>query len=110
MSGTEIQPPWIAFPGHPPRTFFWREAGQPWLDQVWRPFWANLSPAEQAAYLAKFVPPREWVDGFFDASWDAELEEIDRQDAAYLEAERNRRAEARPAPSWLRRVARWLGR
>ena len=104
MNEAEIMPPWIAFPGQPPRTFFWREAGEPWLCHVWQPFWNGLDAHQRAAYLAKFPPSQEWIDLFFDESWDAELSEIDRQDAEYLATERERRAQHGQRLGWFRRL------
>ncbi|STX40810.1 Uncharacterised protein [Legionella donaldsonii] len=61
MKETEmIEPPWILYPEFGPLDFFWREAGQPWMDYVWRPFWYALTEEQKAAYLKQYPEPKEW--------------------------------------------------
>jgi hypothetical protein len=56
----EIRPPWIEFPGIIPGDFFWREAGEYWFHDVWRPYWESLSPVEKEEYLARWQVPEDW--------------------------------------------------
>lgn len=56
----EIEPPWIAYPGYPPGDFFWRDAGEPWVHYVWKPYWDSLTREEQEAYLQRWNAPEEW--------------------------------------------------
>jgi hypothetical protein len=68
-------PPWVRYPAIDSGDFFWREAGQPWLVQVWEPFVHNLSPERLAEYLAKYPPPEDWRQMYFDPEtrdfWDS---------------------------------------
>ena len=61
-----IEPPWVVYPNIHPMEFFWRDAGQPWLDYFWRPFWHSLSEEEQAKYLQKYPAPKAWLESSID--------------------------------------------
>ncbi len=56
----EVKPPWEMYPGFPPYDFFWRDAGQPWMDYCWRPYWKSLDIRSQQQYLKRWQPPKEW--------------------------------------------------
>jgi hypothetical protein len=56
----EIPPPWIQYPGYPPGDTFWRQTGEAWFTEVWRPYWERLRPDEQAAYLERWNVPEAW--------------------------------------------------
>jgi len=58
--GKAIEPPWIAYPGFPPADTFWRQSGEIWLHEIWRPYWHQLTETEKAAYLNKWPPPDVW--------------------------------------------------
>lgn len=76
----EINPPWVQFPGFEPGDFFWRDAGQPWLVYVWRPYYDSLTPKEQEDYLRRWKVPKEWQDFYFDPEFQKWLEAIDEED------------------------------
>ena len=75
----EIKPPWISYPTVPPDDFFWREAGEPWLNLVWRPFWDSLDKVARDEYLDRFPPPEVWQTSFLDDRLDRLMAEIDSE-------------------------------
>ncbi len=81
MKTNEIEPPWVWRPKFPPSDFFWRDAGDPWLNYVWRPYWHNLPDEEKEGYLHRWNVPDEWRFFSLDINekWNEELAEIDRQ-------------------------------
>jgi hypothetical protein len=83
MKRDEIPPPWIAHPGREPGDFYWREAGEPWLWDVWRPFWDQLDDTQRQAYLGRWpAPSREWLDLVLTDDLQHRLDEGDAQDRA----------------------------
>jgi hypothetical protein len=59
------RPPWIRYPHLNSCDFFWRDAGQTWLVEVWEPFVHSLPPDRLSAYLAKYPPPEDWRQLYF---------------------------------------------
>lgn len=103
----EPKPPWVAYPGIPPDEFFWREAGEPWLNLVWRPFWNALDEAGRERYLTRWPPPDVWRADFLDDALDRLVAEIDREDGITGLPPPGKRP---PGRSWLTRsLARLLG-
>ncbi len=92
----------MAYPDVPPRAFFWREAGQPWLEDVWRPFWHALDDAARQDYLSRYPPPKLWLETFLDDRLDQLVAEIDAQD------EIGPPVPAPPRRGPLARLRRWL--
>lgn len=62
----EIEPPWIKYPGYGPGDSFWRQAGESWFCDLWKPFWESLSPSEQEEYLQRWEVPESWLLFYFD--------------------------------------------
>ncbi len=77
MSSTEIEPPWVAYPGFPPGDFFWRDAGEPWMVHVWEPYWRSLDQQRQAEYLLRWKVPDAWRMFYFDRNFRDWLETTD---------------------------------
>jgi hypothetical protein len=73
----EISPPWVEYPGFPPGDFFWREAGEPWLTQVWEPYWKSLSPEQLEEYLQRWNVPDAWRMLYFDPAFREWLDSVD---------------------------------
>ena len=105
---TDVTPPWIAYPNQPPFAFFWREAGEPWLNEVWLPFWRSLGDSEKQAYLKRRPPPQEWLDYLLADPADDELARIDAEDiASGALTPTGRAAQAKTPPrrkTWLERI------
>lgn len=109
----EQSPPWKVFPDMTPWQVAARQGLQEtWVDQVWRPFWAALTPTQRQAYLDHWGASDEWrhairatfePDPDFDA--EADLAESER----YL-AERRAAASKAQAGGWVQRIGRLLGR
>ena len=72
-----MAPPWVVRPGTLPADAVWRQSGEVWLNDVWRPFWDSLTPQEQACYLALWPPPREWWEFYLDPAFQAWLRSDD---------------------------------
>jgi hypothetical protein len=106
-------PPWQVFPDLTPADAGARQGAQEaWVDQVWRPFWATLTPAQRQAYLDHWGASDEWRHAIratfepepaFDA--EADLTESER----HL-AERRAAASEAQAGGWVQRIGRLLGR
>lgn len=75
-----IRPPWVSYPGIPPDDFFWREAGEPWLSLVWRPYWNGLDAAARKSCLTRFPPPADWRTSLLDDRLDRLIAEIEAAD------------------------------
>jgi hypothetical protein len=73
----EIKPPWVCFPEYPPGDFFWREAGELWMCDVWEPYYQSLDEAQQVAYRERWQVPEVWWKFYFDPEWRAFLESSD---------------------------------
>lgn len=73
----EIAPPWIEYPGHPPGDIFWRQSGEIWFHDVWRPYYDSLSSEEQKNYLARWNAPSDWQKYYFNLDFQKWLESID---------------------------------
>lgn len=109
----EQSPPWKVFPDMTPWQVAARQGLQEtWVDEVWRPFWAGLTPAQRDAYFARWQASEEWQkairatfepDPDFDA--EADLAESER----YLAERRAAESEAEPV-GWKQRIGRLLGR
>lgn len=57
----DIQPPWLAFPGHV-GVFGWNQGvGEEWFP-VWQKFWLELNQDEREAYVARWEAPPDWYD------------------------------------------------
>ena len=65
------------YPGFPPGDFFWREAGEPWLTQVWEPYWKSLSAERLEEYLQRWKMPDAWRMLYFDPAFRAWLDLVD---------------------------------
>lgn len=106
-------PPWQLFPDMQPWQVAARQGVQEaWVDQVWRPFWAGLSPTQRDAYLAHWQASEPWqqairstfeADPGFDAAADLAESLRYREERAQADA-------AAHAPSWHQRLGRWLGK
>ena len=77
MSKIEIRPPWVELPGFPPGDFYWRDAGQPWFNEVWETYWKSLTTEEQADYLSQWKVPETWRMFYFDPIFRKWLESTD---------------------------------
>jgi len=77
---TEVPPPWIVYPGTLPYDYFWREAGQHWLENVWRVFWHDLDIEGQDDYLRRYPVPEIWRDYFPINRIDQAIAQIDEED------------------------------
>ena len=60
-------------PNRLPADASWRQSGETWLNDVWRPFRDNLTPHEQETYLMIWPPQREWWDFYLDPEFQAWL-------------------------------------
>lgn len=54
------------FAGYPPGDCFWRQSGEIWFHQVWKPFWDSLSVSQQQEYLDRWKVPNEWKNFYFN--------------------------------------------
>jgi hypothetical protein len=73
----EVSPPWVTYPDYPPGDGFWRQAGEPWLTMVWRPYWDSLDRGQQADYLTRWKVPGDWRRFYFDAEFVGWLDTVD---------------------------------
>jgi hypothetical protein len=109
----EQPPPWKIFPTMQPLEVAARQGLQEaWVDQVWRPFWATLTPLQRERYFAHWQASAAWKDairGTFEipADFDAEADLADSQ--RFFEERARAQAAAEP-PSWGQRLARLLRR
>jgi hypothetical protein len=55
-------PPWVVFPDQDSYSGFWKQSGQFWLTQVFRPFWATLPENSKTTYLQKWQAPEDWLE------------------------------------------------
>jgi hypothetical protein len=73
--GEEVVPPWIMYPdcdfeGLGPMWGGWRQgSGEPWLLDIWFPFWKKLSDEEKDEYMRKWSPPSELWDEYLRNYW-----------------------------------------
>jgi hypothetical protein len=80
---SDVEPPWIAYPRIAPGEFFWREAGDAYYHDAWRPFWDSLGADGQRAYLERTAPPADWDEYLRNLkAFEDELERIDAEDIA----------------------------
>ena len=57
-AGAEIEPPWITFPKSEPWWGGWRQGySEPWMLEVFLPFWRALVSEARHAYLERWSPP-----------------------------------------------------
>lgn len=77
MNKTEINPPWVMYPGYPPGDTFWRQSGEAWFNFVWRPYWESLSSVEQEDYLRRWKVPDVWRSFYFNPDFQKWLESTD---------------------------------
>jgi hypothetical protein len=54
----EIPPPWHVFPYL--QDFARQGAEEQFIDESWRPFWRQLTPAQQEDYLIRWNASEEW--------------------------------------------------
>ena len=80
MTQEEVAPPWEKYPNYPPADTFWRQAGEHYLKEIWRPYYDSLLAAKQKEYLKKWNVPDVWQMFYFDPNFDKFLEDIDRED------------------------------
>jgi hypothetical protein len=73
----EVPPPWVTYPNYAPGDGFWRQAGEPWLTMVWRPYWDSLDSQQQDDYLARWNVPADWRRFYFDAEFSTWLDSVD---------------------------------
>jgi len=60
-AGEEIKPPWVIWPGEEPWWGGWSQGdAEPWLLDVWLPFWSKLGRGEKLAYLEKWSASPDW--------------------------------------------------
>lgn len=61
MTGAKIVlPPWRQYAGAESTWSGWRQGkSEPWLLNIWLPFWQSLSEAEREEYLRRWPPPSE---------------------------------------------------
>jgi hypothetical protein len=65
-----VTPPWITYPGHDPWWGGWRQGeSEGWLHHVWLPFWRQLPPEEQNAYLEWYPPPNDEWHEYLTKHW-----------------------------------------
>ncbi|HEY0263036.1 MAG TPA: hypothetical protein VGC07_00810 [Granulicella sp.] len=76
----EVKPPWAEYPGIPPWEFFWREAGEPWLKDVWEPYYQRLTPEQQEAYRKRWNVPKDWQESYFDKAWQEFWDHVDDEE------------------------------
>ncbi len=72
-----MAPPWERHPGFTPADPFWRQSGEHWLNDVWRPFFDGLTEQEQRSYRTLWTVPAEWWDFYLDPGFQAWLESSD---------------------------------
>jgi hypothetical protein len=72
----EIEPPWIKYPGFPPADTFWRQAGEYWFCDIWKPYWDALSPNAKTVYLARWNVPDDWSRFYFDEGFRTWLDSV----------------------------------
>lgn len=75
----EIPPPWVKHPAFPPGDFFWRDAGEPWLKEVWEPYWNSLSAEGREEYLKRWKVPDNWRMLYFNPEFRAWLDSVDEE-------------------------------
>ena len=68
-----VRPPWVEHPGSMPADPFWRQSGEYWLNDIWKPFWDSLNAREQERYIELWSPPHEWWDYYLDPAFQAWL-------------------------------------
>ncbi len=73
----EVRPPWIEYPGFGPGDGFWRQSGEYFFSEEWRPYYDSLSSEQQAEYLKYWEVPPLWRDYYFDPEWQEFLEHVD---------------------------------
>lgn len=67
---TNINPPWIEYPGSEPMWGGWRQGtSEAWLLESWLPFWKALAPREREEYLKIWPPPTEDWDYYLNVAW-----------------------------------------
>ncbi|WP_230626702.1 hypothetical protein, partial [Ralstonia solanacearum] len=80
---------------------------EPWLDQVWRPYWASLTAIQRASYLDAWQASPEWREAItfvFEAFSDLDIEQDAKESEEYLRDYRKRQQEKKC--SLLRRLFR----
>jgi hypothetical protein len=69
-AGEEIEPPWAVRPGEEPWWGGWRQGyAEPWLLDVWLPFWRKLGRDEKLAYVERWGASPDWRHYALDL-WD----------------------------------------
>jgi hypothetical protein len=68
--GTELAPPWVAYPGADPWWGGWRQGySETWLLDEWLPFWRTLGELERKAYLARWPAPSDQWRAYVLTLW-----------------------------------------
>lgn len=57
---SEIEPPWVKYPEHPPFDPIYNHELEPYFHLVWRPFFEELSGEQLQDYLLKYPPTEQW--------------------------------------------------
>jgi hypothetical protein len=69
-----VEPPWVVFPKLSPDDLPVNQGeAEPWFDQIWRPFWQQLTADQRAAYHAHWKSTDAWRDSirfFFETIYD----------------------------------------
>lgn len=99
----ETTPPWIAFERLPAERFH-SSARQGlvevWFDNVWQPFWSELSRQDKDAYLDHWKAPDDWRKALDLFEWEPfDMEQDARESEAYLAKFREQHP---PRPWWKR--------
>ncbi len=89
------KPPWVVFGymrADDLTAYLNQGETQAWFDQLWRPFWADLSVAQKTAYLEHWEASPAWVEAI-GTTFDPEtfdLEADARESEAHLKAFRDK--------------------
>ncbi|GAB4393506.1 MAG: hypothetical protein Tsb005_12090 [Gammaproteobacteria bacterium] len=61
MLRPKIIPPWAKYPEYHSMDFFWRQSGEYYLHDAWKPYWIKLTEAEQQEILTIYPMPEDWA-------------------------------------------------
>ncbi|MEQ6351819.1 hypothetical protein [Ralstonia pseudosolanacearum] len=90
------EPPWVVFPHIKPEELALhvrQGVAEPWFDQEWRPYWASLTPMQQASYLDAWHASPEWREAIafvFEAFSDLDIDQDAKESEEYLRVQARR--------------------